>query len=52
MTPGTFQPRDPDFAPRIHASFAQQAAMHTLGATLQSVAPGEVTIAPALPRGT
>lgn len=38
-------PRDPDFDARIRASFAQQAAMHTLGATLAHVAPGEVHIA-------
>ena len=40
-----FQPRDPDFVARVHASFATQRAMHTLGATLESVEPGVVTIA-------
>lgn len=38
-------PRDPDFDARIRDSFARQAAMHTLGATLAHVAPGEVHIA-------
>lgn len=40
-----FQPRDPDFARRVSASFARQAAMQTLGVTLQRVAPGEVDLA-------
>lgn len=38
-------PRDPDFASRVRASFDRQRFMATLGASLQSVAPGEVTIA-------
>lgn len=38
-------PRDPDFERRVRASFARQAAMHTLGATIDRVAPGEVDIA-------
>ena len=37
-------PRDPDFKERVRASFARQAAMHTLGATVERVAPGEVDI--------
>ena len=37
-------PRDPQFARRVRASFARQAAMATLGATLTRVAPGEVVI--------
>ncbi len=40
-----FQPRDPDFEARIRGSFARQAFMATLGATLGSVRPGEVVIA-------
>ena len=40
-----FQPRDPDFEHRVRASFARQAAMRTLGVTLQRVAPGEVDLA-------
>jgi uncharacterized protein (TIGR00369 family) len=40
-----FQPRDPDFERRVRASFARQAAMRTLGATLERVAPGEVEVA-------
>lgn len=40
-----FQPRDPEFEPRVRASFARQAAMRTLGATLERVAPGEVDLA-------
>src|SRR5215217_6221216 len=38
------EPRDPDFERRVRSSFAQQAAMTTLGAVLQRVAPGEVDI--------
>jgi uncharacterized protein (TIGR00369 family) len=38
------QPRDPDFAQRVRASFARQAAMRTLGVTLERVAPGEVDL--------
>ena len=38
-------PRDPDFAGRIKASFAEQAFMSFLGASLRQVAPGLVEIA-------
>ena len=37
-------PRDPDFEQRVHASFARQAAMATLGALLVRVVPGEVAV--------
>ena len=37
-------PQDPDFEPRVHASFASQPAMATIGARLVRVAPGEVDI--------
>jgi uncharacterized protein (TIGR00369 family) len=37
-------PRDPDFERRVRASYARQAAMATLGATLVRVAPGGVVI--------
>lgn len=40
----TIAPRDPDFEHRVRASFAEQAAMATLGAVLERVAPGEVDI--------
>ena len=40
----TFQPRDPDFAARVRASFARQPFMATLGARLARVAAGEVDI--------
>ncbi len=40
----SFQPTDPDFERRVHASFARQRAMATLGASLSHVAPGEVDI--------
>jgi uncharacterized protein (TIGR00369 family) len=40
----TFQPADPDFERRVHASFARQRAMATLGASLSHVAPGEIDI--------
>jgi uncharacterized protein (TIGR00369 family) len=39
-----FEPRDPDFETRVRDSFSRQAAMHTLGAVLGRVAPGEVEI--------
>src|SRR2546425_3223924 len=39
------QPQDPHYADRTRASFARQAAMATLGATLESVEPGRVVIA-------
>jgi uncharacterized protein (TIGR00369 family) len=37
--------RDPDFAARVRASFGRQRFMATLGATLEHVTAGEVTIA-------
>lgn len=40
-----FEPQDADFAARVRASFAQQAFMTTLGASLELVRPGEVHIA-------
>ena len=43
--PPTPTPRDPDFEARVRASFARQRFMATLGATLERVAPGAVTIA-------
>lgn len=39
-----FEPRTPDFAERVRASFARQAAMQTLGATLTGLEPGQVVI--------
>jgi len=39
-----FQPADAGFADRVRASFARQAAMATIGATLAGVEAGEVTI--------
>ncbi|MFL5616929.1 MAG: PaaI family thioesterase [Gemmatimonadaceae bacterium] len=41
----TLQPRDPEFETRVRASFARQRFMTTLGASLDRVAPGEITIA-------
>ncbi|HKP15074.1 MAG TPA: PaaI family thioesterase [Gemmatimonadaceae bacterium] len=38
------QVRDPDYEARIRASFERQRFMATLGATIESVAPGEVVI--------
>jgi uncharacterized protein (TIGR00369 family) len=35
---------DPNFADRVRASFERQAAMRTLGATLESVLPGQVVL--------
>lgn len=40
-----FQPKDPDFEHRVRSSFARQAAMRTVGATLARVLPGEVELA-------
>ena len=40
-----FTPADPQFEPRTRASFARQGAMSHLGAVLESVEPGRVTIA-------
>ncbi len=39
------QPRNPDFARRVHESFALQGAMRTLGASLEAIEPGRVVIA-------
>lgn len=36
--------RDPNYEERVRASFAAQALMATLGATLETVSPGEVVI--------
>jgi uncharacterized protein (TIGR00369 family) len=44
VTPATFEPRNPDFDARVRESFARQAAMRTLGATLAVVKPGQVEI--------
>jgi uncharacterized protein (TIGR00369 family) len=44
MDTSGFEPRDPDFAERVRASFAKQGAMNTIGATLAEVAPGRVVI--------
>ncbi len=41
----SLSPKDPEFEARVRASFARQTFMATLGATLERVAPGEVTIA-------
>ena len=40
----TFEPQDPDFEVRIRRSFARQAALVTMGASLTRVGPGEVEI--------
>ncbi len=44
MSLPTFEPRNPDFEARVRESFARQAAMRTLGATLAVVKPGRVEI--------
>src|SRR6266545_218057 len=41
----TFHPSDPAYESRVRASFARQGHMHTLSASLESVAPGLVEIA-------
>jgi uncharacterized protein (TIGR00369 family) len=40
-----FEPRDPDFATRVRASFGRQAAMRLIGAELAVVEPGRVVVA-------
>ena len=37
-------PADPGYLARVHASFAKQAVMHTLGAALDTLEPGRVVI--------
>ena len=44
MAASRFEPQDPGFADRVRASFARQAAMATIGASLASIEPGEVAI--------
>ena len=44
MSLPTFEPRNPGFDERTRESFARQAAMRTLGATLAVVKPGQVEI--------
>jgi uncharacterized protein (TIGR00369 family) len=39
-----FEPRDPSYEARVRASFARQRAMHTIGARLIRVEPGEVEV--------
>jgi uncharacterized protein (TIGR00369 family) len=41
----TFQPKDPDFADRVRASFARQRMMQTLGVEIARIAPGEIELA-------
>ena len=43
-SPSSFSPACADYEDRIRASFAAQGAMHLLGASLSSIAPGEVEI--------
>jgi len=40
----SLQPRDPEFEARVRASFGRQRFMATLGASLERVEPGDVTI--------
>lgn len=40
-----FEPQDPEFETRVRASFARQQVMHTIGASMTRVSPGEVEIA-------
>lgn len=44
MSLSTFEPRNPGFDERTRESFARQAAMRTLGASLAVVKPGQVEI--------
>jgi uncharacterized protein (TIGR00369 family) len=45
----TFQPKDPNFADRVRASFARQRMMQTLGVEIAQLAPGEIELA--MPHG-
>ncbi|TCT12762.1 uncharacterized protein (TIGR00369 family) [Tepidamorphus gemmatus] len=40
----SFQPRDPDWEPRVRASFARQAFMRLLGIEISHAAPGEIDL--------
>ena len=40
MAASTFQPKDPSYAAKAHASFARQGAMRLLGASLDTLTPG------------
>ncbi|HZY20636.1 MAG TPA: PaaI family thioesterase [Ramlibacter sp.] len=51
MPATSFEPADPAFADRVRVSFARQAAMGTIGASLARVEPGEVEIAMAWAAG-
>src|SRR5215207_1231066 len=42
--PNRFEPRDPGYDARVRASFARQRAMHTIGARIVRVEPGEVEL--------
>jgi len=37
-------PKDPEFESRVRRSFARQTLMHTIGADITAIAPGEVEI--------
>src|SRR5687768_10935714 len=43
-TPPRFDPRDPDYEARVRASFGRQRAMHTIGARIVRIEPGEVEL--------
>lgn len=44
MTVPAFEPLDPAFEARVRESYARQRMLHTIGAVLSHVAPGEVDI--------
>jgi uncharacterized protein (TIGR00369 family) len=44
MTVARFEPKDPEYAARVRASFDRQAAMQTIGAQLVSVGAGTAVI--------
>jgi len=45
MTQIMFQPKDPQFAARVRASFARQRTMQTLGVEIIRLDPGEIELA-------
>ena len=42
--PKQFEPRDPGYEARVRASFGRQRAMHTIGARIVRIEPGEVEL--------
>ncbi len=39
-----FEPKHPDYAAKVEKSFADQAVMETIGASIEAISPGEIEI--------